>query len=72
MPEKTKYIVAAGFLHGRIDEVTGEGLISYHRGDVIALTDDEAAVELHRNRIVPFDEGVLEAMQPAPSEEAAT
>ena len=54
MPEtKKQYTVRFGFLHGRIDETTGEGLKAYEPGDVIELTDDEAAVEINRHRIEP-------------------
>lgn len=56
MSNTQKYIIIAGFLRGRIDEATGAGLVQCHRGDVVELDADEAAVELHRNRIVAYDE----------------
>jgi hypothetical protein len=56
MSDTKKYTVLFGFLHGRIDETTGEGLVPYEPGQTIELTADEAAVELQRNRIAPVDE----------------
>ena len=62
MTESTKhYTVRFGFLHGRIDETTGEGLKAYEPGDVVELTDDEAAVEINRHRIDPVAKPATEA-----------
>ena len=67
-----KYIVIAGFLGGRLDETTGAGLTPHARGDVIELGANEAAVELHRNRVVAFDEATAASVLASVSSEAAS
>lgn len=63
MAEAKQYLVIAGFLGTAIlNEETGEK-VQYTRGDAIDLTDDEAAVELHRNRIVAFDPATADAIR---------
>lgn len=63
MSDTQKYLVIAGFLHGRIDESTGEGLVPLQRGDAVELSADAAAVELARNRLVPYDEETAAAVR---------
>jgi hypothetical protein len=65
MSESKKYIVVQGFLGGKLDETTGEGLTTHDRGDVIELSEEAAAIELHRNRIVDYDADTAAALKAA-------
>lgn len=67
MADTQQYLVIAGFLGSTIiNEETGEK-VQHNRGDAIDLTDEDAAVELHRNRIVAYDADTEAAIKAEPS-----
>lgn len=54
MPEHSEYIVLTGFAGGRVDPATGR-IVDHHIGEIVALDDAAALVELRLGRISPWD-----------------